>query len=293
MVDGAKDVTKRKHSVIRRLLCVLILCSSNAVGLPPEIELDRFIIAAKKHILEKQYVEAEDYLLRAKNLGVELPTDFYYAYGQVLFHKKQTVDARHYLETYVEKVGKDGDFYQESLELINTIEEKESAKEKEKQTTESVTKKAKLDWSSVAKSMKVENGYIEELKSFYLTQDEREALQLHINSLLSVYHIGNVPHLKRVASMSYVTSLSLSDNMIYASVLNAKKNSSDLRAVSSKFSVFGVNPYVDYGCESEAMNCWIAHPVDGTKWIRIINDSDAAKELVKALTYLIKVMQRS
>ncbi len=269
-----------------QFFCVFICCflAVTTYSLPAEVELDRFIIAAKKHIDGADFVAAESYLLRAKELNIELPAEFYYSYGQVLQHKGEPLAARQNLERYIEKAGKEGEFYSKALESINSIEELGVRPVAEPS--------ANLDWSKAADTMKKENGYLREMRELYLTDNDLEALELHINSLLSVYHIGNGPNLKNSTPLQYVTSISVGNGVIISSIKSKESADGEVRTISNKFSVFGVNPYIKYDCSEEELSCWITHPQDGTQWIRLVHDSDVAKELNKALTHLIKEMQK-
>lgn len=265
---------------------LLLLLSGLSYGLSPAVEADRFMLAAKQYLNESNYVEAEKYLDRIGKLQVEPPIDYYYAFGVVYNKQDNIFDAKKFFEQYVEKAGSEGEFYIDALKAINALEV-------EKDKPKPVTVEPKIDWSQAAAAMKVESGYVKDLRDLYLTESSEEALELHLNSLLSVYHVGNGPNLKTNKRVSYVTSISISGDHIVSSVSNLDSVSKKKFVTSSRFSVFGVNPYVTSGCNSTELSCWVSHPQDGSQWIRIIHDSDAAKQIVKAVTFLIKEMQKN
>jgi tetratricopeptide (TPR) repeat protein len=254
-------------------------------ALSPEVEADRFILAVKQLIKEGEYEKAENYLNRIQELEVDPPPDFYYAFGLVYKKRFEPFEARKFLEQYIEKVGSEGEFYTDALVAINSLEE-DAAKPPPPPA------KANIDWSKAAKFLKVESSYIKDFRDLYLTESSKEALELHLNSLLSVYHVGNGPNLKVNSRISYVTSININNDYIVASVHTQERGTKQTLISSSRFSVFGINPYVDYGCNSKGLRCWVSSPLDGSQWIRIIHDYDAAKEIVKALTSLIKEMQK-
>ncbi|MFZ7110166.1 MAG: DUF1566 domain-containing protein [Desulfatiglandales bacterium] len=111
--------------VCRRVVIAIVLLftvgySLSAMALPPEMEADRLLLSAAKHLGSPQAtVEFE----KIRELNMKLPTEYYYYYGKHLYETGSLKEANGNIEKYLEEAGRDGEFYEDSLQMITAIEE--------------------------------------------------------------------------------------------------------------------------------------------------------------------------
>lgn len=74
---------------------------------------------------KKDYTGAGQDLDKIKALGVKLPVEFYYQNGRYLAGMRSAAEAKKNLETYLDKAGKEGKFYQDALKLFSRVEANE------------------------------------------------------------------------------------------------------------------------------------------------------------------------
>ena len=97
--------------------------------LPPEIQVDILISAAKKDILAGKWKDAVQVLEDALKLGVKLPGEFHFHYGKALFKTGNYDESLPSLTSYLTLVGKDGEYYEEAVTLVvDAKNEQEDAK---------------------------------------------------------------------------------------------------------------------------------------------------------------------
>jgi hypothetical protein len=94
-------------------------------ALPPEVEADRLLLSAGEKMDKKDYTGAGQDLDKIKALGVKLPVEFYYQNGRYLASMRNAAEAKKNLETYLDKAGKEGKFYQQALKLFSLVEANE------------------------------------------------------------------------------------------------------------------------------------------------------------------------
>lgn len=99
-------------------LCLLGLAVS-AMALPKEMEADRLLISAGEHLGSP---EATEEFKKIRNLNIKLPTEYYYYYGKHLYETGNLKEANKNMEKYLEKAGRKGQFYQNSLQVLTAIE---------------------------------------------------------------------------------------------------------------------------------------------------------------------------
>src|SRR5690606_23957060 len=104
------------------LLLMSVIIAGGAQALKPSHEADRLIMAAQDAIAADDYVQAERYLEEANALGIDLPPDYDFLYGRVLYQQNELQQARTQLEQYVDATGNGGEYYREALMLITEIE---------------------------------------------------------------------------------------------------------------------------------------------------------------------------
>ncbi|ARU90068.1 hypothetical protein [Pseudomonas sp. M30-35] len=135
--------------------------------------------------------------------------------------------------------------------------------------------------------------YLHELKRLYNTQDERKALLAHVNKLLLTYALR----------AGYQVGQADRNDLIYSVALGAQgelllreetrgENSSDIAVRNQRIDVFGVDPFIRYDCPTSGISCSLNNPVTGNKMITIVRDNNGAADLAKAMSYLIRNVQK-
>ncbi|MFZ7110167.1 MAG: DUF1566 domain-containing protein [Desulfatiglandales bacterium] len=111
--------------VCRRVVIAIVLLftvgySLSAMALPPEMEADRLLLSAAKHLGSP---EATAEFEKIRELNIKLPTEYYYYYGKHLYETLNLKEADENIRKYLEKTGREGLYYRDSLQLITDIEE--------------------------------------------------------------------------------------------------------------------------------------------------------------------------
>ncbi|WP_010488484.1 hypothetical protein [Pseudomonas sp. S9] len=135
--------------------------------------------------------------------------------------------------------------------------------------------------------------YLHEIKRLYNTQDERKALLAHVNKLLMTYALR----------AGYQVGQADRRDLIYSVALSAKgelllreesrgESSTDIAVRNQRIDVFGVDPYIRYDCPTSGISCTLNNPHSGSAMITIVRDNNGAAELAKAMSFLIRNVQK-
>lgn len=290
-------------SVLRRSLAGLtlsmLMAGSSAWALAPEIEVDRLLLAAQERIEQQDFAGAIDFLERVPPLKVSAPVQYYFLAGKARFETGSATVAKPLLERYVEQAGREGEFYQPSLQLLTRIEQQaqQAAQQAAQQQQQDVIAKAGEE-TSVAASGEQRRGesYDKKVQSLYLGADLKEALVTHINGLLRTYtHIeGKIKNIERGDGLRYSVSVRDRGELMVTETRRIKSPGGTMQNQINvqPLNTFGVSPFVNYRCSKAADSCYIKNPSDGDDWIKIAFDEAGAKELATALERLIKALQR-
>lgn len=134
--------------------------------------------------------------------------------------------------------------------------------------------------------------YLGELKALYLTSDERIALLTHSNALLKTYGLRaeyQVGQANR-ADMQYQLSVGSPGEL---RIREERRDVSGNIAVRNRgFSVFGLDPFIQYQCPPQGLACTFGNPAGGDPWLTILRDPKGAEELAKALSFLFRNLQK-
>lgn len=134
-------------SVVNCFLLVMFLFSLTSQpvwSLPPEIEADRYLLAAMNKIDTKDYSGAITYFDKIIALKVPLPNDLFYHYGKVLGQTGDHKGSYKQLETYLGKAGRSGKYYMEALQGLTDAEQAiEKAEKQAKIAAEKAREKAR------------------------------------------------------------------------------------------------------------------------------------------------------
>ena len=138
-----------------------------------------------------------------------------------------------------------------------------------------------------------QSSYLERVKQLYLTRDERQALLAHCNSLLdtyalrAAYQVGQSPR----EDLRYELRLGRPGELLLREDVRAIQGVE--RSVSTRrIGVFGVDPFIRYDCPAGAVQCVLRNPVDDSPLLSIVRDHQGAAELAKALSFLIRNLQK-
>ncbi len=277
-----KIFTARTKSIF--IFCVFLLgYPISSLALQPAHEADRLIMAAEKSIEENNYRDAERYLAKAGELGISLPSEYDFLYGKLLQNKGEYKKANEKLEQYVNRDGNEGRYYRDALGLITEIEKKLENKIE----TDPNSPKSEIKWSNKndkdKRPPKIEQG----------NKDLNVALTSHINKLLTQKPQGD----RRILAASRISTpskhkIKTSSNGEIISINQYGSNKS-APFKEDRFSVYGINPYIEFECLQSTASCWITHPVSGKRWLQVEENKEKAAELARTLSQLIRYMQKT
>ena len=94
--------------------------------LPPEIQLDRYLLGAEKLMAQKDHQAALDImgkiLALQKEHQLSLPEEFHFTHAELAFAAGAFQAALDAVNEYLVKAGRGGEFYREALDLLDDVE---------------------------------------------------------------------------------------------------------------------------------------------------------------------------
>lgn len=254
-----------------------------ANALEPEHEMKRLMLATEEAVSAENWGEAGEYLNRLQVMDREKPEDYFFYRGRVMQQAGHYNEAQAALENYVSRVGEKGDHYREALQLITDIE-------KARRETASLQGKAEPQ-EKVAIIEPSGRQVLDDLRNLYLVDSDREALTIHLNSLLDMAgwrEDQRIVRMEAAADVSY--DVDTQDGTL---VIQEAKRESDGRLVRNTQSmpVYGVNPQISWECQAATSTCWIYDPRDSSRLLRLAHDRERAEDVAETLGRLIKTMQ--
>lgn len=138
-----------------------------------------------------------------------------------------------------------------------------------------------------------QGNYLLELKRLYLTQDERQALLAHCNDLLNTYALRaayQVGQAQRQDLLYQVRQGESGELLLREETRSQQGHHVAVR--NQRVPLFGVDPFVRYECPTGGISCVLQNPVDGSPLLTIVRDHKGASELAKALSFLIRNLQK-
>nr|WP_297402063.1 hypothetical protein [uncultured Marinobacter sp.] len=272
------------RKLARGFILASMLVAGPASALAPEHETKRLMLATEEAVATERWGEAGEYLNRLQAIEGKKPADYFFYRGRVMFQAAQLNEAQAALEAYVKQAGAEGAHYQEALGLITDVEKARAAKAAAPKTPNGETAKIAVIEPAGDQSMA-------SLRQLYLTDTDREALTIHLNSLLDVAGWREdraVVQLNRPADVEYRVDTAESSISV-----QEIRRSSDGRVVrkTSQMPVFGINPLVEWGCESAASSCWVYDPRDGSRLFQLSYNRDQAQDIAQTLGRLIRNLQ--
>ena len=135
--------------------------------------------------------------------------------------------------------------------------------------------------------------YLTELKRLYLTQSERQALLAHSNDLLKTYALRAAYQVGQAQRQDLVYQLSLgAPGELVLREETRDPRSGDMAVHNQRINLYGVDPYIKYDCPLSGISCVLHNPADGGVLLTIVRDHQGAAELAKALSFLIRNLQK-
>lgn len=135
--------------------------------------------------------------------------------------------------------------------------------------------------------------YLKQLQQQHATNNERTALLAEVNALLSQYALraGYQVGQSNPQDFLYSVSLQKSGELLIREEIRSNQNNV-LEVRSNRINVFGIDPFLSYACPAQGIRCVIFGDDKKTAILTIVRDPEAAKQLAKALSYLIRNLQR-
>ncbi|HWV08606.1 hypothetical protein [Pseudomonas sp.] len=135
--------------------------------------------------------------------------------------------------------------------------------------------------------------YLREIKQLYLTQDERQALLAHSNDLLKTYALraGYQVGQAQRQDLFYQLRLGAPGELLLREEVRGEKGT-DIAVRNQRVELFGVDPFIRYDCPQAGISCVLHNPVDDRPLLSIVRDHKGAAELAKALSFLIRNLQK-
>lgn len=135
--------------------------------------------------------------------------------------------------------------------------------------------------------------YLAELKRLYLTQDERKALLTHSNELLQTYALRAGYQVGQAQPQDRLYQLRLGGpGELLLREETRHPQTGDVAVRNQRIVLFGVDPFIRYDCPPNGISCVFFSPADGSPLLSIVRDHQGAAELAKALSFLIRNLQK-
>lgn len=278
----------------------LVMCGYVcAEELSADIQYDKFMVAAQKSIESSNFAKAAKYFEQIEQLKMQPTADFYFLSGKNALKLQQYQSAVEKLEQYLQKAGKQGQFYNEALGLLVEAEEgiqQSQQQDQQKQQTESTA--AQLA-TLLKDDFQSKDSYVADLKKLYSVNDGAKALLIHLNALLkSEKHVSFTDKSSSgiyTGQQHLIYQLKLGgDGAIVTEkrVVHKKQGERDRSVITQSERVFyGISHQVDYSCSAKNDACEIYDPANQSVWMMLNNNYKAAEEISKALGYLIRARQ--
>lgn len=135
--------------------------------------------------------------------------------------------------------------------------------------------------------------YLSELKRLYLTEDERQALLAHSNELLQAYALRAAYQVGQAQRQDLLYQLRLGapgELLLREETRGAQ--GTDVAVRNQRIVLFGVDPFIRYDCPQSGISCVLFNPADGSPLLSIVRDHQGAADLAKALSFLIRNLQK-
>jgi len=278
-------ITRVGRSSVCGLVLASLLMAGQVNALESEHEIRRLMLATEEAVAAESWGEAGEYLNRLQQLEGDKPADYFYFRGRVMLESSHFNEAQAALEKYVSLAGSEGDHYTDALKMITSVEKAR------KQEGANTAKNGAVDPEPVAIIEPAGQQSLEKLRKLYLADSNADALVMHANTLLDVAgwrEDQRIVRLDRPADVSYQIERR---NDIISVQESRRESGGRVVKTTETMGVFGVNPQIEWNCESSTATCWIYDPRDGSRLMRLSQDRERAEEIARTLGRLIRTMQ--
>lgn len=272
------------RQLARGFILASALIAGQASALAPEHEMRRLMLATEEAVTAEHWGEAGEYLNRLQSLEGKKPVDYFYYRGRVMSHAAHLNEAQAALEAYVDQAGAEGKHYEEALNLITSVE-------KTRKSQALAPPSGDSEAGKIAVIEPAGDQKIASLRKLYLADTDKEALTLHLNSLLGLAGWrqdraivqGDLP-----ADTEY--RINTANNTINVQEIQRSSEGKIVRKTEA-IPVFGINPQVEWGCEAAVTTCWVYDPRNGSRLLQLSFDRNRAQEIASTLGQLIRNLQ--
>ena len=137
------------------------------------------------------------------------------------------------------------------------------------------------------------SNYVHELKRLYLTENERQALLAHCNELLDTYALRAAYQVGQAQRQDVLYQLRQGEpGELLLREETRGQQGTDIAVRNQRIALFGADPFVRYDCPASGITCVLRNPKDGSPLLTIVRDHQGAAELAKALSFLIRNLQK-
>lgn len=274
----------RMAALARSMVLVSALGAGQAAALAPEHEVRRLMLATEEAVTAEQWGEAAEYLNRLQQLEAVKPANYLFFRGKVMLQSAHYNEARSALERYITDAGTEGQYYREALQLITRIEKARKEADRAKANGQGESEQVAVIEPAGEETM-------DSLRKLYLTDSDREALVMHLNSLLELAgwrKNQTVVMLDVPPDIRY--RVTATDSVIQ--IQEARREQGDrINRDTETLDVFGVNPQVRWDCQSDT--CWIYDPRNGERLMQLAGNAERASDIARNLGRLIRTMQNA
>lgn len=135
--------------------------------------------------------------------------------------------------------------------------------------------------------------YLAELQRLYPRRAPRQALLEHCNRLLESYALRSGFRVGQAQRDDLLYQLSVARS----GVLNVREETrsadgSRMAVRNQQVELFGADPFIRYQCPNRGPSCQVLNPQDGTPLLTLVRDHTGVAELAKALTFLVRDLQK-
>jgi hypothetical protein len=138
-----------------------------------------------------------------------------------------------------------------------------------------------------------QSSYLAAIKRAHPQANERQALLAQCNQLLKTYALRAGYQLGQADARDQLYQLSLgAPGELLLRQESRAPQGPGIAVRNQLLSVFGVDPFIRYECPLKGITCVLQNPANGSPLLSIVRNQDGAAELAKALSFLIRNMQK-
>ena len=136
-----------------------------------------------------------------------------------------------------------------------------------------------------------QTSYLAQIRHQHPAANDRQALLAHCNQLLKTHALRSGYQVGQAQRQDQLYQLSV-DQAGELVVRNEVRAEGKLEVRHQRLSVFGLDPFIRYEWPTGGITCEIKNPADGSPWLTLVRNHEGAAELAKALSFLIRNLQK-